>query len=87
MDNTEQIPPGIHLGFAQYCEAVESHDPADVGKRWFDNGNPQTVQSASGHGVDLSLHLFGEGLFALDGTAMKIGCLPNFSSFWMPKTG
>ena len=87
VDNAEQIPLGIHLGLATQGETVESHDLADVGKGRFSNRNTKTVQSAANRGINLALHLFGEGLLAPNGAAMEISHLPDFGSFRMPETG
>lgn len=78
VNDAEQVPLDIHLGFTAQCESVQPHDPADMGEWRFNNGYPQAVQGAAGGGVDLVLHLFGESLFPLGGAAMEIGHLPDF---------
>lgn len=54
---------------------------ADIGERPLGNGNPQSVQGASGAGVNFALHLFGKGFLTIDRPAMEIGRLPKVSSF------
>jgi hypothetical protein len=71
VDDAEQVPLEIHLGFAAQGESVQAHDSADVGEWRFNNGYPQAVQGAAGGGVDLPFHLLGESLFPFGGRAMK----------------
>lgn len=87
MDNAKEVPLDVHLGLATQGEAVQPHDLANVGKGWFGNRNTKTVQSSANRGVNLPFHLFGEGLFALGGTTMEIGHLPDCSPFRMAKAG
>lgn len=78
MDDAEQVPLDIHLFSAPQGESIQTHDPADMGKRRLGNGHPQAVQGTAGSGVDLSFHLFGEGFLSFSGPAVKIGHLPDF---------
>ena len=64
MDNTEEVPLGIHLLFASQAEPIQSHDRSDMGKGWFTNGQPHSVDGSADRGIDLPLHLFGKSFLS-----------------------
>lgn len=85
MDDTEQIPLDVHLCFTPQGETVQAHDVADIGKGRLRDGYTHAVQGTACGGVDLSLHLFGEGLLSLGGPTMEVGHLPDFRPLRMPQ--
>jgi hypothetical protein len=44
VNDAEQVPLDIHLGFAAQGKSIQAHDPADMGEWRFNNGYPQAMR-------------------------------------------
>ncbi len=64
MYNTKEIPLGIYLLLPPQAEPIQSHNGSDMGKGWFANGQPHSVDGSTDSRNNFPFHLFGKPFFS-----------------------
>ena len=78
--HTEQAPLCIDLPLAAQSEPIKAQRVPHVGKGRFGSCHSHAIDRTAHRGVNLPFHLFGEGVFALLGPAVKVGYLPGLGA-------
>jgi len=85
VDDTKQLPLGIHLGFGSQAKIIQSDNPSDMGKGRFVDRQSHTVNHPAFDRVDLAFHLLGERFFTLFSPADEIRHLTGRGTIRIPQ--
>ena len=85
MDRAVEEPLDIHLAFSPEGESIKSQGGTDMSKYGFCGRESFTIDETTFHGIDLPLHLLGEGLGQGWGTSLEEVDLPCFCTVRITK--